>query len=90
MADVEIRAMQELNELTDLSISGVPDLLSFIEFAREMNTTKESKYSREWWAIAAYTYSKLVNAELSTPFTIQRERSSKPDFWVHQDSDSLV
>lgn len=72
----------DYKRMVDKCFATLEDLNSFIEMARDANTHNETKYSREWWTIAAYAYYHLIAGKFVFPLNVRRGESPKPDFWI--------
>ena len=69
-------------EMKENSFTSVEGLRGFIETVRDANTYDETKYSREWWTIAAYLHFHLLSGRYSFPIVARRGDKPKPDFWI--------
>jgi len=72
----------DLRTLDAIDFNILQDVTDFISYTIEINTTDESKQSREWWAISAYVHFKVTNNIYNLPLSIRREKEPKPDFWI--------
>lgn len=74
--------MVNLQDLNQIEFKRMVDVTDFIEYTREINTIGETKNSREWWTISAYSHYNLINGIYGLPLTICRGTTPKPDFWI--------
>jgi hypothetical protein len=82
--NIDFRKLDAFNFYT------LQDIVDFIDFVREINSTDDSKYSREWWTISTYVHFKVINNSYKLPLSIRREKEPKPDFWISFSSNATT
>lgn len=78
----------DYRQMKEKSFATIEGLRDFIETVRDANTCDETKFSREWWTIAAYAHFHALAKRYSFPLIARRGDEPKPDFWIRSDGSS--